>query len=263
MRGQENERLEELGWITLLHRQECLCYWEAVMFVVRAIAIFGGVLLPLLAVAPAWCFQSRIEDHTDSKIEARENAAKPVKPAKPGKRTVWNLDGGVFFATDGHLANGSCFRLSGQMVAPEFFEGLRRVDTDDGSSYLQRDKVVTDYPEQVEIVLHLLDYPCSPDLKDTVVRPPITQEMMSTLRLNFFWKEGVHMMPVGNTRRIGADIRRIGSFATGAAAEELTPRFEWDYAFTVASEKVPLTEDLVMVIEDPERKICARVAARL
>src|ERR1700752_640432 len=119
------------------------------MFAVRAIAIFGGVLLPLLAVAPARCFQARIEDHTDSKIEAHENAtAKPAKPVKPGKRTVWNLDGGAFFATDGHLPNGSCFRLQGQMIAPEFFEGLRRVDTDEGSSYLQRDKVLTEYPDQ-------------------------------------------------------------------------------------------------------------------
>ena len=52
----------------------------------RAISTFGGVLLPLLAAAPVWCFQARIEDHTDSKIEARENAAtKPAKPAKPAK----------------------------------------------------------------------------------------------------------------------------------------------------------------------------------
>ena len=232
----------------------------------RAIAIFGGVWLPLIA-APAWCFQSRIEARTDSKVEAREKAAaKPAKPAKPansGKRTVWNLDGGVFFATDGHLPNGSCFRLMGQMIAPEFFAGLRRVDTEEGSSYLQRDKVVTEYPEQVEIVLHLLDYPCSPDLKDTAVRPPITREMMGALQLNFFWKEGVHMTPVEETRRVGSSIRRIGSYAKGEAAEELAPRLEWDYAFTVESGKVPLSEDLVMVIEDAEHRMCARVAARL
>jgi hypothetical protein len=241
-------------------RQRCLRYWAAMMFAVRAIGIFGGVLLLLLAVASAWPFQSRIEDRTDSKIEAREHA---VKPPKPGKRTVWNLDGGVFFATDGHLPNGSCFRLQGQMIAPEFFQGLRRVDTDQASTYVHGNKVVTEYPDQVQIVLHLLDYPCSPDLKDTTVRPPITREMMGTLRLNFYWKEGVHMTPVEDTRRIGASVRRIGSFATGTAAEELAPRLEWDYAFAVDSEKVPLTEDLVLVIENPEHKICARVAARL
>jgi len=124
--------------------------------------------------------------------------------------------------------------------------------------------VVTKYPDQVQIVLHLLDYPCSPDLKDTVVRPPITREIMSTLRLNFYWKEGLHMSPVEDSKRIAASVRRIGSYATGpGAAEELAPRFEWDYAFTVSSEKVPLVDDLVLVIENEEHKICARVAARL
>jgi hypothetical protein len=231
------------------------------MFSLRAISRSGWLMVSALAAVPVCCPQSRLEDHTDSKIEGKENSS---KPPKPGKRTVWNLEGGVFFSTDGHLPNGSCFRLAGQMTAPEFFADLRRVDTDQGTSYLSHDKVVTEYPDQVQIVLHLLDYPCSPDLKDTVVRPPITREIMSTLRLNFYWKEGLHMSPVEDSKRIAASVRRIGSYAQGRAAEqELAPRFEWDYAFTVSSEKIPLVDDLVLVIENEENKICARVAARL
>jgi len=232
---------------------------ERRMLSLRAIAILGW--LPVSAGLPAWCFQSRVEDRTDSKIEAQENSG---KPPKPGKRTVWNLEGGVFFATDGHLPNGSCFRLAGQMIAPEFFAGLRRVDTDQGTSYIAHDKVVTEYPGQVQIVLHLLDYPCSPDLKDTIVRPPITREIMSTLHLKFYWKEGLHMSPVEDSKRIGASVRRVASYASGpAVGEEVAPRFEWDYAFTVNSEKIPLVNDLVLVIENEQHKICARVAARL
>jgi len=232
------------------------------MLTLRAIAGLGCGLLPLLLVTSASALQSRMEDRTDSKIEAKENAGKaPKLPA--GKRTVWNLDGGVFFATDGHLQNGACFRLSGHLSAADFFEGLRRVDTEEGTSYLLRNKVVTEYPEQVEVVVHVLDFPCSPDLKEFLPRPPLTRETMSSLRLNFFWKDGVHLRPVEETKRIGADIRRLGSYVAGAAAEELAPRFEWNYAFTVNSDNVPLTDDLVLVIEDAEHKICARVAARL
>lgn len=229
------------------------------------VLLLGLASLWVATAAPAQ--ESRLEDRTDGKADAKENSGKSAKPGKSalaGKRVIWNLDGGVFFATDGHLPNGSCFRLQGQMVAPEFFTGLRRVDTEDGSSYLSHNKAVTEYPDQVEIVLHLLDYPCSPDLKETAVRPPITREMMGQLRLNFFWKEGLHMSPVQDSRRVGASIRRIGSYATGPAADqELAPRFEWNYAFTVNAENIPLTEDLVLVIENEEHKICARVAARL
>ena len=228
------------------------------MFGFRAKSIFGCVLLPLFATAPGWTLQSRIEERTDSK--AGEKSAK----TKPAKRTVWNLDGGVFFATDGHLPNGSCFRLSGQMNAPDFFDGLRRVDSEEGTSYLLRNQLVTEYPEEVQIVIHLLDFPCTPDLKDTIVRPPITREMMATLRLNFYWKQGVHMRPVEESNRTAAEIRRIETFAAGPAADdELAPRYEWSYAFNVKSDGVPLTNALVLVIENQEHKIAARVAARL
>ncbi len=218
------------------------------------------MLLSWLAAAPAWPFQSRIEERTDSKTEAK---AKPAK-SKPEKRTVWNLDGGVFFATDGHLPNGSCFRLSGQMNAPDFFDGLRRVDSEEGTFYYLRSQLVTEYPGEVQIVIHVLDFPCTLDLKETIVRPPITREMMATLRLNFYWKQGVHMRPVEDSKRTAAEIKRIGAFAAGPAADDqLAPRYEWSYAFTVSSENIPLTNDLVLVIEDQDHKIAARVAARL
>jgi hypothetical protein len=234
------------------------------MFALRAISIFGVVLLPLLAAATAWPLQSRIEERTDSKAESKANEKEKWAKSKAAKRTVWNLDGGVFFATDGHLPNGSCFRISGQMNAPDFFEGLRRVDSEEGTSYYLRNQLVTEYPEEVQIVLHLLDFPCTLDLRDTVVRPPITREMMATLRLNFFWKQGVHLRPVEGSKRNTVEVRRIGTFAAGPAAdEELARRYEWSYTFTVNSENVPLTNNLVLVIEDEEHKIAARVAARL
>ena len=230
------------------------------MFARAATILFGSVLLIYLGAAPAWSFQSRLEDRTDSKAEGKDKAGK----GKAAKKTVWNLDGGVFFATDGHLPNGSCFRLYGQMNAPDFFDGLRRVDSEEGSAYYLRNQPVTEYPGQVQIVIHVLDFPCTLDLKDSAVRPPITREIMANLRLNFFWKQGMQMRPVGDSKRTGADIRRTGTFAAGSAADdELTPRYEWNYAFTVNSENVPLTNDLVLVIENHEHKIAARVAARL
>jgi len=234
------------------------------MFGWRAIAISSVVLL-MAALLPARAQQSPLEDRTDSKIEAKENSkpSKSGKPATAGKRTVWNLDGGVFFSTDGHMQNGSCFRLNGSLNEPDFFNGLRRVDTDKGSSYLLHDKPVAEYPEQVEVTIHLLDSPCGIDLKDVAVRPPITPELLRSLRMQFFWKEGVVMQPVETVHRTAASSRRIGSYVTGPAAEELAPRFEWTFGFTVNSSGVPLTKDLALVMDDAEHHICARVAARL
>jgi hypothetical protein len=231
------------------------------MLSLRSIAISCCVLVSVLAASPACPRQSRVEDRSDSKTEGKENSK---KTSKARKRAVWNLDGGVFFSTtDGHLSNGSCFRLSGQMTAPDFFQGLRRIDDDESSSYTLNNKIVTEYPPELFLIVHILDFPCTVDLKETVTRPPLTRESMSTLRLNFFWKHGIAMRPVESVKRTAAGMRRLESYATGAAAEELAPRFEWNYSFTVTSEDVPLTNDLVLVIEDEDRKIAARTAARL
>jgi hypothetical protein len=226
------------------------------MFALRAISIFSWALLPLLASPPAWPLQSRIEDRVN-KAEASSK-----KAPKVSKRTVWNLDGGAFFITDGHLENGSCFRLSGQVTAPDFFDGLRRVDTDEGTIYFLRDQIVTEFPGEIFVTLHLLDAPCSLDLKDTAVRPPITPEILSTLRLQFLWKNGVAMRPVESSKRTDASVRRLTPYSSQAAAE-LAPRFEWIYSFTIQSAGVPLNNDLVFIIENEDHKIAARTAARL
>jgi hypothetical protein len=229
------------------------------MFALRAISLLCCTLAFLLAASSARALQSRIEDHTDSKIAAKENSKKNHKPGKP---IVWNLDGGVFFATDGHLPNGSCFRLSGHMTAPDFFDDLRRIDTDDGTIYKLHDKPVSTYPNELLLTVHLLDFPCTPGLNDSEVRPPLTPEHMSTLRLNFFWKNGVAMRPVDGSKRIDASAKRLVPYSTDAA-NELAPRFEFNYSFAVESDGVPLTNDLVLIIEGQEHQIAARVAARL
>jgi hypothetical protein len=201
--------------------------------------------------------QSRIED----RINKPETPQKK-KSSKVPKRTVWNLDGGVFFATDGHLENGSCFRLSGGVTARDFFDGLRRIDTDDGTTYLLNNKPVTEFPDELLLTLHVLDYPCSRDLKDTAVRPPLTPEIISALRLHFYWKDGVALRPVDSSKRTNASVTRLAPFAK-QAEDELAPRFQWNYTFTIQSAGVPLTNDLVLIIESEDHKIAARTAARL
>ena len=200
--------------------------------------------------------QSRIEDRVSQPDTTKK------KNLKVPKRIVWNLDGGVFFATDGHLENGSCFRLSGQVTAPNFFDGLRRIDTEEGASYLLLNKPVTEFPAELLVTVHLLDFPCSHDLKDTNVRPPLTPEIISALSLHFYWKDGITLRPVEASKRVGASVTRLTPFAR-QASEELAPRFQWNYTFTVQSAGVPITDGLVLIIESEDHKIAARTAARL
>ncbi len=80
--------------------------------------------------------------------------------------------------------------------------------------------------------------------------------------LQFLWKDGVAMRPVESSKRTDASVRRLAPYSSQAAAE-LAPRFEWTYSFTIQSAGVPLTNDLVFLIENEDHKIAARTAARL
>jgi hypothetical protein len=84
---------------------------------------------------------------------------------------------------------------------------------------------------------------------------------MGTLHINFFWKNHLALRPVESIERTAAEAKQVVPFAQ--QAEDLAPRFEWSYLFTVKSAGVPLADDLVLTIEEPDHKIAARVAARL
>src|SRR5438034_9335580 len=64
-------------------------------------------------------------------------------------RNVWNYDGGVFFETDGSLPNGVCFRVHGQMSSGDFFNGLKRIDTDQSTVFQRGNETVTKFPDSV------------------------------------------------------------------------------------------------------------------
>jgi hypothetical protein len=193
---------------------------------------------------------------------APTGADKSKKDHKQSDHTVWNLDGGAFFETDGGLPNGACFRMAGHVTAPGFFDGLKRFDDDDGTFYMRGEEVVRTFPEKLFVTFSIRDFPCTPDLKDAAAQPVLTPEMMSKLRFGLFWKSGVEMQLIRNYQRTSETLTPIVPYATDLA-EELPKRFVWRFAMTVPSKNVPITDSLVFVLATPDGHLAARVSARL
>lgn len=177
-------------------------------------------------------------------------------------KSVWNYDGGVFFETDGSLPNGVCFRVSGNVTSPEFFDHLKRIDDGHGTVFRRGMETVTQFPDQLLLSFVIHDQSCSPGLHQVGTRPYLTREMMSALQLSLYWKRGVDLRQVKNIKEVGASVEPIVPYATALAAE-LPQRFEWSYQLLVPSAGVPLTDSLVFVFRTAEGRIAARVAARL
>lgn len=179
-------------------------------------------------------------------------------------KDVWSYDGGVFFETDGSLPNGVCFRIHGRMISEDFFNGLKRIDTDQDTYFLRGTNPVTKFPDSVTVFFSIRDELCpgGPGVEQVGARPYLTQKMIDDMRLSIYWKHGVDLHPVKGIKRIDARVDRIQPYATSLAAE-LPPRYEWSYEFSVPSADVPLLDSLAFIFRTPDGRITARVAARL
>ncbi len=177
-------------------------------------------------------------------------------------KSVWNYDGGVFFATDGSLPNGVCFRISGNVTSPEFFDNLKRIDDGHGTVFRHRLETVTQFPDQLLLSFVIHDQSCSPGLQQVGTHMYLTREMVGSMQLSLYWKHGVELRQVKNIREVRASVERIAPYATARAAE-LPPRLQWSYQLLVSSAGVPLTDSLVFMFRTVDGRIAARVAARL
>lgn len=190
------------------------------------------------------------------------SAQKSPKDTKPLPRTVWNLEGGAFFATDGRIPNGPCFRISGQATAPGFFDNLKRVDDDGGTHYLRGTETVTEYPPKLDVSILIHDLPCSFLLKDRTTEPPLTKEDLTRLKLKLYWKSGVALRPTAHWIDPELHIRQLTPNIQ-PTEEDLAPRYEFHFTFGMPSEGVLIEESLVVMFQTADGEIVARTSARL
>jgi len=194
-------------------------------------------------------------------------AAGDARPKTVHGKTVWNYDGGVFMVTDGSLPGGPCFRLNGRVTAPNFFEGLKRIDFEDADTVFRRgDQAVTEYPDELLLEFFFHDHLC-PEQYDAGAsaasneRKYLTRELVSKLHLNLYWKRGIDLRPVGSVTRKYFGVKELQPYAPGVT--DVPERVQWSYVYAVPSAGVPLTDSLVLVVRTDDDRIAARVAARM
>jgi hypothetical protein len=181
---------------------------------------------------------------------------------KPVRNDVLNFDGGIVFETDGSLSEQTCFRLTGRVTAPGFFDKFERIDTEQGTEYRSAQQIVTEFPEEVRVSFFIFDMPCASQLQQPGPRRYLTMDMMKSLRFLFYWKRGIELRRIENLRQAGATAEPIEPYNTGIK-EELPKRFRWFIEFSIPSAGVPLTDRLVLIIRTADERRAARVAARL
>ncbi len=186
-----------------------------------------------------------------------------LKHAQPKhEKTVWNFDGGISLITDGSIPDGPCFRLTGRVFAPEFFENLKRVDSELGTVYRRGNDVVSLFPEKMQLQFMMYDLPCSDQIQAAGTRVYLTRALMESLRFSFLWKHGMYLRPARGVTLKHSEARPVPSYA-GEQVKDLPEKYEWWLEFEVPSENVPVTDSLVILVRTADGYVAARVAARM
>src|ERR1700732_1265442 len=99
--------------------------------------------------------------------------------AQPNRdKNTWSYDGGIFLETDGAIPGGACFRVKGRVTAADFFENLKREDTNSGSLFRRGNDIITDFPKRLHLSMSISDIPCDPRMQQTNSRVYLTAEMI-------------------------------------------------------------------------------------
>lgn len=189
-------------------------------------------------------------------------AQKNPKDLKPLKKTVWGLDGGASFATDGQIPGGPCFRMTGMVTAPDFFDNLKRVDDNNGSTYVRGNETVTEFPPRLDVSVLIHDLPCSFKLKDKPFSRWLTKEDVGQLKLKLYWKRGVELRRTNWVETPRMAIRTLEPNIK-PEANDLPERYEWSIQFALPAEGVPIDESLVFTLVAPDGTVTARTSAKL
>jgi hypothetical protein len=193
---------------------------------------------------------------------ANQGLQNPKKKEKPVRKDVLNFDGGILFETDGALSELTCFRLRGRATAPHFFDEFKRIDDEQGTLFRSGKEVVTEFPEELHVSFVMLDISCKSQLQEPGPRKYLTQEMMKSLTFSFYWKRGIELRHIENSKLAAAVAEPIEPY-NAESKEELPKLYRWFLEFTIPSAGVPLTDRLVLIIRTSDGRKAARVAARL
>jgi hypothetical protein len=191
-------------------------------------------------------------------------------PEPNHERNIFNYEGGLFLQTNGAVPNGPCFRISGHVAAPGFFDNLKRIDTDAGATFRRGSENVTQFPDQISLQFVVFDHydaTCPPQVENTSGTLHLTRAMMASMHLYLYWKHGVELRPIADVVPKYFSVDPIMPTASARAAaqrgEPVPEKLAWSYEFSVPSSGVPLGDSLVLILRTADNRIAARVAARM
>ena len=160
------------------------------------------------------------------------------------------IDDAIF--ADGKL----CVPLAVAMTSGDFFDGLKTAEASSGRRFYKHARTITEFPAQMTIFIRASMLPCS-QFPYIPVSGDDARDFMGALDFTLEWQSHFERRPV---EILSA---RVVSPGPSVWPENQKPIPVWSYIFTVKTERVPLTDDLIITMRSETSKLVSRMGVHL
>jgi hypothetical protein len=148
----------------------------------------------------------------------------------------------------GQIRKGDvCVNFIPMLQSGDFFNGLERIDTAEGSEYRKNSRVITNFPDFMTVEMNVRIEDCDTD----VYTPARTPDFVKGIHFRAQWKRGVYLRPVADVAIESKPVRM----------DEGDNRML--FVLYIHDRDVPLTDHLIISVIGPDGKLMSRMSARL
>jgi hypothetical protein len=154
-------------------------------------------------------------------------------PGHAAKKTTYE----TFVVLPAHRfqADGICGDLTGTASAGKFFNGLQRIETEQGVEFRRKSKVVREFPDEIEFSLEGAIGSCPASLPNSATRT-VLNDFVNNVRVTADWTDGDNSRAISNL-----SVTKIPPI-TGWFREFEQPR--WGLSITIPSNGVSILNAL-------------------
>jgi hypothetical protein len=169
----------------------------------------------------------------------------------------------------GSRLGDTCMAIHAMLSADDYFEGLEAVETSDGRKYRRGSRLVTEFPERLNVTAIIRVIKCGTGVREDAAQ---ARTLLESLRLEAKWKTG---MKTRSVRRLDAHFRQPSYEEwrqrptikklekSGIEPEDPVLSGIWYYELAIDDEHVSLMDSLIVTIFFNDGMQIARLSARL
>jgi len=176
---------------------------------------------------------------------------------KAAKKAQIKYEGHVEFASEFARVDNICIQFGGSMTAGSFFQDLQVNASAKGTEYSKDGRRLETFPQNISAVIIAVPRMCDRQPDEDLSAQ--ARDFMDKLEFDASWKLGFKMQKAKglNREKTDHDLEELPLLGPGALADV------WKYRMTLSGEAIPLNAHLIVSVFDKERRLVARLSARL